>query len=156
MKRSMMTAVGVAVAAVLMVGLMPATASAIEASQLRGEWIGTGTGFMSKDGVQVLAQGRVVFKKAKGDDVRAIWQWRACEPRPNKCKNNDPSGSGWSEKDVVLFSVDGDVLFGVEDEAIWDGHVLSDGHIRLIGREMQGGVPLTTPLIFDMHLVKVS
>lgn len=156
MKRITVVAMAGAVSAVLAVGLMPAPASAVEASSLRGEWIGTGTGFMSKDGMQVEAQGRLVFKKAKGDDVRAQWQWRSCEPRPNKCKSNDSSGGGWSAKDTVLFSVDDDLLFGVEDEAMWDGHMLPDGDIHMIAREMQGGAPITTPLIFDMHFVKVS
>ena len=156
MKRIITGALAGAAAIALSVGLMPASASASHIDHLRGVWAGTGTGFMSQDGVQVLGQARLVFKKAKGDDVRARFQWRACEGREKKCEKNDLSGKGWSEKDTVLFTVDGHTLYGVEDEAIWDGYLLADGDIRLIGREMQGGAPVTTPLIYDFHLTKVS
>ncbi len=156
MKRIITGALAGAAVIALSVGLMPATASAAHVDHLRGVWAGVGTGFMSQDGVQVPAQARLVFKKAKGDDVRARFQWRACEGREKKCEKNDLSGKGWSDKDTVLFNVSGDMLYGVEDEAIWDGHLLPDGHIHLVGREMQGGAPVTTPLIYNFHFVKVS
>ena len=156
MKRIITAALAGAAAVALGGVLIPASASAAHINHLRGVWVGTGTGYMSQDGVQVLAQGRLAFKKAKGDDVRALFQWRACEGREKKCANNDLSGKGWSAKDTVLFTVIDHTLYGVEDEAIWDGHLLADGDIRLVAREMQGGAPLTTPLVYQFHFTKAS
>ena len=160
MKRTVTVALATASVAALGLSLISAPASAAPSDSpvrhLTGEWVGEGLAVYGNDGDFMAEQGRIVLKKAQANTVVANYQWRKCEPRPKKCARNDPSGGGWSSKDRALFVIDGTVITGVEDEALWDGEILSDGSIRITFREMQNSSPAITPMIGTYRIFKIS
>jgi len=88
--------------------------------------------------------------------VVANYQWRSCSDHAKKCAKGDLSGSGWSDKERVLFVTDGSNLIGVEDEAQWLGRMNADGSITLTFSEMQNARPEVSPLIIAYRLNKAS
>ena len=157
MKR--ITATALAAAGLCTLGLTLVATPAVAESPVRhltGEWVGEGLAVYGNDGTFMAEQGRIVLKKAKANTVVANYQWRKCDPRPNKCKHNDPSGGGWSSKDRALFVINGSTITGVEDEAMWDGEILSDGSILITVREMQNANPAITPMIGTYRMFKIS
>lgn len=139
----------------LSAGVAAAPAAQADAS-LRGVWGGVGSGLASNEGRQVTSQARIAFKKVKGNTVVANYQWRSCADHAKKCAEGDLSGSGWSDKERILFITDGTTLVGVEDEADWMGRVNADGSVTLIFSETQNDRPAVTPLIIAYQLTKVS
>jgi len=157
MKRTSVAALIAAGVAALGMSVAATPASADSpVRHLTGEWVGEGLAVYGDSGTFMAEQGRIVLKKAQANTVVANYQWRKCEPRPKKCKRNDTSGGGWSSKDRALFVINGTTITGVEDEALWDGEILSDGSIRITFREMQNASPAITPMIGTYRMFKVS
>ena len=159
MNRLITTVLTAAGLSALGLALLATPASADANSPVRhltGEWVGEGLAVYGNNGNFMGEQGRIVLKKAQANTVVANYQWRKCEPRPKKCQRKDPSGGGWSSKDRALFVINGSTITGVEDEALWDGEILSDGSILITFREMQNANPAITPMIGTYRMFKIS